>query len=71
MSLNDIGYLLSVIEGPTARRIFKKVHTPQISSKHLFDQTSISGPMNSNAYSLVSLINHYAIWPKAHHHIST
>ena len=69
--INDIGYFLSLIEGPTAGHVFKKFHTPQIWSSHLFDQTSISRPINSNAYSLVSLINHETIWSKAHRHIST
>ena len=32
---------------------FSKVHDPQISSTHLFDPTSISGPLNSNVHSLV------------------
>ena len=34
LSINDIGYLLRVIKAPTAGNIFKKVHTPQISSSH-------------------------------------
>ena len=71
LSINDIGYTLCIIEGPTAKHIFKKGHAPQISSTHMFDQTSISGPLHSNAHSLVNLVNHDTIWSKAHRHITT
>ena len=35
---NEVGHVLSIIEGPTGKYIFKKVHSPQISSTHLFEQ---------------------------------
>ena len=71
LHINDTGHVLSIIEGPTGKYIFKKAHNPQISSSRLFDQTSISGPLNSNAHSFVNLVNHETIWSKAHPHICT
>ena len=61
----------SMIKGPTGPNIFDKVNTPAIISSHLFDQTSISGPLNSNSHSLISLRAHETIWSKAHRHIHT
>ena len=70
LHINETGHILSIVEGPTGKYIFKKVHSPQISSTHLFDQSSISGPLNSNAHSLMNLVNHKTIWSKAHRHIN-
>ena len=48
---------------------FGKVNRPAIISSHVFDQTSISGPLNSNSHSLISLCSHDTIWSKAHRHV--
>ena len=52
MSINDIGRALCVIEGPSAKHIFKKLHAPEISSSRLFDHPSISGPSSQQCAQL-------------------
>ena len=65
----SIGNVLVILIGPTSQCIFDKVNHPGIVSSHLFDQTAISGPLNSHAHSLASLCAHDTIWSKAHRHI--
>ena len=65
----SIGHLLVVLRGPTSQYIFGKVNHPAIVTSHVFDQTAISGPLNSNARSLISLCAHDTIWSKARRHI--
>ena len=50
----SIGNVLVILIGPSGQCIFDKVNHPAIVSSHLFDQTAISGPLNSHAHSLVS-----------------
>ena len=65
----SIGHVLVILRGPTGQYIFDKVNHPGIVSSHVFDQTAISGPLNSHAHSLISLCAHETIWSKAHRHI--
>ena len=39
LNISEVGHILNIIEGPTGKHIFKKVHTPQVSSTCLFGQT--------------------------------
>ena len=71
LHIHSIGHQLITIKGPTGQNTFDKVNSQAISSSHLFDQTSISGPLNSNSHSLISLRNHETIWSKVHRHIAT
>ena len=65
----SIGNVLVILRGPTGQYIFDKVNHPGIVSSHVFDQTAISGPLNSHAHSLISLCAHDTIWSEAHRHI--
>ena len=65
----SIGNVLVILRGPTGQYIYDKVNHPGIVSSHVFDQTAISGPLNSHAHSLISLCAHDTIWSKAHRHI--
>ena len=65
----SIGNVLVILRGPTSQYIYEKVNHPGIVSSHVFDQTAISGPLNSHAHSLISLCAHDTIWSKAHRHI--
>ena len=65
----SIGNVLVIICGPTSQYIYDKVNHPGIASSHAFDQTAISGPLNSHSHSLISLCAHDTIWSKAHRHI--
>ena len=58
-------------QGPHRSEHLWRGQQPAIISSHLFDQTSISGPFNSNSRILISLRNHETIWSKAHRHIAT
>ena len=69
LHVHSVGHQLIVIKGPTGPNIFDKVNNPAIISSHLFDQTSISGPLNSNSHSLISLCARKTIWSKARRHI--
>ena len=71
LHVHSVGHQLIVIKGPTGPNIFDKVNNPPIISSHLFDQTSISGPLNSNSHSLISLCARKTIWSKARRHIHT
>ena len=63
------GNVLVILRGPKSQYIYDKVNHPGIVSSHVFDQTAISGPLNSHAHSLISLCAHDTIWSKAHRHI--
>ena len=65
----SIGKVLAILRGPTSQYIYDKVNHPGIVSSHVFDQTAISGPLNSHAHSLISLCAHDTLWSKAHRHI--
>ena len=65
----SISNVLVILRGPTTQYIYDKVNHPGIVSSHVFDQTAISGPLNSHAHSLISLDAHDTICSKAHHHI--
>ena len=69
LHVQNVGHQLVVLRGPTGQYIFDKVNHPAIISSHVLDQTSISGPLNSNSHSLISLCSHDTIWSKAHRHI--
>ena len=71
LHVHSVGHQLIVSKGPTGQNIFDKDNNPAIISSHLFDQTSISGPLNSNSHSLISLCPHETIWSKAHRRIHT
>ena len=63
------GNVLVILRGPTSQYIYDKVDHPGIVSSHVFDQTAISGPLNSHDHSLISLCAHDTIWSKAYRHI--
>ena len=65
----SIGNVLVILCRTTSQDIYDKVNHPGIVSSHVFDQTAISGPLNSHAHSLISLCAHDTIWSKAHLHI--
>ena len=65
----SIGNFLVILRGPTSQYIYDKVNHPGIVSSHVFNQTAISGPLNSHACSLISLRACDAIWSKAQCHI--
>ena len=65
----SIGNVLVILRGPTSQYNYDKVNHPGIVSSHVFDQTAISGPLNSHAHSLISLCAHDTLWSKAHRHI--
>ena len=71
LHIGNIGHLLTVFKGLTLQNIFEKIHNHAINCLHLFDQTSINRPLNSNVHSHVNLCNHETIWSKSHRHIAT
>ena len=71
LHISNVGQHLTTVRHPTRQNIFDKINNHAIRSSHLFDQTSISGPLNSNAHNMVNLCSHETIWSKARHHIAT